>query len=760
MLRFAPAALFAVLVMLVYAEPLVTRRSFVGRDLLPYGLPLERAVHEAWSRGRVPVWSEDVSGGRPLLPNPNAGVFYPIRPLLSVVSFPTAMRLFPVFHWMFAGWGMLALLGALGGSREARWIAAATYAFSGVIVSEVFYLPLQAGAALQPWALWVLVRPGASFGGRAVGLGAVYGLMFLAGDAVSIGIALLAAAAWVAFEVSGSQRRESAAAVAVGLSLGALFAAPQLAATALLAPETRRAVSGFSVGEALNYSVSPWRLLELAVPYPFGDAWNLDGSGNWGREVFRWFFATLYCGAFALMAMLLPRRSRGGRFTAALFAATAILATAGTFVPRAWHALPSPVPLRYPEKLAVGLTLALAVQAGLGFDRIAGSPRRGARLALAVAGALALLAAASTLAPAAAKSFASALGAAPREAAVAPRRLPAALAEAGLGWSATFLALGLLGSAPPSRRLTAAVLLAFVPILATRRIVRTERDDLTFAPTAFARANALRDPAGVFRTVDASRYRPPSDLDRMIGDPDSSAYYRRSWYFHTSSLWDRGTVFNSDLDVGDLSRVESLRRVSSYAAAGPGGASLFTAVSLRFAIRYRDQAPLPGFVRFGGDALQDWDESPAAEPDVRLVSRWREAADSVSALSMLPELSVGEVVLETGRPGAGSARPGSIRWLERSPERMALETSSPDAGWLFVLRGFWDHRAVRVDGRPVEPVPAQLAFTSVPVPAGEHRILWEEKIPGIRASAFGPPFACAAAAILLRRRRSGAPGRA
>ena len=103
-------------------------RGSTGRDLLPYGMPLEKATHDAWARGHLPAWNEAVSGGRPLLPNPNAGALYPLRPLLSRVPFPQAMRLFPVAHWVLAGWGMLALLSALGASREAGWVAAGTYA--------------------------------------------------------------------------------------------------------------------------------------------------------------------------------------------------------------------------------------------------------------------------------------------------------------------------------------------------------------------------------------------------------------------------------------------------------------------------------------------------------------------------------------------------------------------------------------------------------------------------------------------------------
>ena len=81
------------------------------------------------------MWIPEVSGGRPLLPNPNAGALYPVRPLLALVPFPLAMRLFPLLHWAFAGAGVLFLVRLLGASSAAAWVAAASYAFSGVAVS-------------------------------------------------------------------------------------------------------------------------------------------------------------------------------------------------------------------------------------------------------------------------------------------------------------------------------------------------------------------------------------------------------------------------------------------------------------------------------------------------------------------------------------------------------------------------------------------------------------------------------------------------
>ena len=102
-----PALGFAALIVVVYADPLFSRRNFSGRDLVVYNLPMEKAIHDAYARGRLPVWMPEISGGRPLLPNPNAGAMYPVRPLLSILPFPLAMRLFPILHWIAAGIGVI-----------------------------------------------------------------------------------------------------------------------------------------------------------------------------------------------------------------------------------------------------------------------------------------------------------------------------------------------------------------------------------------------------------------------------------------------------------------------------------------------------------------------------------------------------------------------------------------------------------------------------------------------------------------------------
>jgi len=172
--RLAPELLFVILVVALFADPLFLGRNFAGRDLLPYHLPMEHEIHDAWSRGVLPVWTSCISGGRPLLANPNLGTLYPVRPILALLSFPAAFRIFPVFHWIVAGIGMMRLLRAVGRGGAAAWIGAVTYVFSGVGMSEVFYTNIQPGMALLPWVLWAGARPVASRARRVLPLAALF----------------------------------------------------------------------------------------------------------------------------------------------------------------------------------------------------------------------------------------------------------------------------------------------------------------------------------------------------------------------------------------------------------------------------------------------------------------------------------------------------------------------------------------------------------------------------------------------------------
>ena len=264
------------------------------------------------------------------------------------------------------------------------------------------------------------------------------------------------------------------------------------------------------------------------------------------------------------------------------------------------------------------------------------------------------------------------------------------------------------------------LLLTLVPIVANRRIGLVFRQEEVLAPTTFDRFLRKKDPDGSYRTVGESLYRARSELQvaHQSADPGGLDWAVRNWEQYSHSLWGRGTVLQADFDHGDLSRLESLRELAYRASTFLDSEPFFGAIALRWGIRYRDQESLGGYSTIRSLGIQEWDENPRALPDLRLLQKWKEEPNALRAVGVLPRLTDGEVVLETGVSRAGSAREGKLEILDKTPERLVVRAEVADPTWLFVLRGYWTHRDVRVDGVPVEPVAAQLAFCGVPIPAG------------------------------------------
>ena len=754
----APYVLFVGLVALVYADPLFVRRNFVGRDLIAYNLPTEKVIHDAYAEGHLPLWMPYVSGGRPLLANPNAGALYPIRPLLSKAAFPIAMRVFPTFHWAAAGIGVLLLARSLGVSRAAAFLAAATYSFSGVAVSQVFFPHVLPGTALLPWIVWTVVRPFRRPGAKILVVALLLGLELLAGEPFSVALAIGCAGLWIVLESPAGTVRRGLLELAAAVGLSIALALPQIVATLLWIPETARAVSGMRLSETLFYSVSPWRLLEFLIPYPFGPAWELDKTTVWGFPLYRFrsvgLFATLYAGPLALLALgaVWKRTVRGARFTRAAFLAALALCVLPSLVPAAWEARRSPVSLRNPEKFAILFAFSLCLAVALEWDRIRGSRAR-SRAALWVGGSLAAMALAAAWAPdAAGRLIVAGIRADPSLAKVAAQGLPAAVAAAGLLWMLACVAID-LSARPGAGSWVAIPILAATVIFATRPVARTLSEAVVTSPPTFAKKIERMDPSGAGRVLGETFYLPRSFLEASQAptDPAGTDHTRRNWVQHAPALWGRGVVFNQDFDSGDLSRVESLRRASALYRELWRSKNFFGTLALRWGIRYRDQAPLPGYRRFGGDGLQDWDEHGQSFPEIRLATRWREAPTATAALQTLPDLAPGEIVLETGMSGTRLAAGGEVRILERQPNRLRIESASTAPGCLFVLRPYWPYRSTLLDGRPVLTFPAQLAFTAILLPPGRHRIDWIEELPGKEVSQFGPLLFAIFGAVVLAR---------
>jgi hypothetical protein len=173
--------------------------------------------------------------------------------------------------------------------------------------------------------------------------------------------------------------------------------------------------------------------------------------------------------------------------------------------------------LRNPEKFAVLFVFALAILAGLGFDRFR-SKNLGRLASLGVGGALAIAALVCQMSPERAGRFAVRIvGSDPAWSGLASLALPGALAEAGILWMGTVLAIGLVRAGGAPRVVVGVLLITAAAVAVNGRIAQTYREDEVFAPTAFARTIRRLDPPVPIGRWASPCICPPPDIWNTIG---------------------------------------------------------------------------------------------------------------------------------------------------------------------------------------------------------------------------------------------------
>ena len=341
-------------------------RRDAGFFFVPWRLVLARLV----SSGEAPLWNEWVSAGRPFAANPNAAVFWPLSPLLLVVS-PTALAIANTI--LVLGVFLLALR-HLGLSPAASSAGTLVLLFSGVFQSLPVYattcasaVPLAFAAVEAPY----LASGDAAASRRARAFAALaFGLSALGGEPA---VTLMGAVAFVAVAIgAGKGSRPRAAAAALGaLVLGAGLAALQILPAALELARSARGTEMRPEHGALFWSVRPSRVLTLLEPRltgdPAGDAGAFWGAGT--LDAGNGYFEDLALGLVPLLLAAAACRDRRGRAAVLLALGGAVLSF-GRFLP-GYSDLAVAVPvIRYPEKWWLLVTFALAAAAAIGVEQV------------------------------------------------------------------------------------------------------------------------------------------------------------------------------------------------------------------------------------------------------------------------------------------------------------------------------------------------------------------------------------------------------
>ncbi len=759
----ARAWLLPLLVIIAAPVLLFAPMLFSGR-VLYWGTPIlqfdewRRLTVAALTGGHFPLWTDAVGNGFPLLANLQSAVLYPLNMFFRAFPVEQAMGYSVVLHLILAGALMYGYARHLGLSRLAGLVAALSYSLSAFLVSRAEFLSIVSCAAWLPLLFWLTDRVlDHRRAADALLLGLVIALQFFAGHAQLWFYGLCALALYTLYRgigqffASGSSHSSCPiwapwALMLLAVAVGALAAAAQLLPTAELARWSQRA-GGAGYDFAMNYSFWPWRLITLAMPNFFGNpAWgDFWGYGNYWEDAGYIGLLPLLLALAAIVVWLrrhitasaADRRPEGRAAlsrvpffaTLAVFALILAMGRNLPVYPFIFRHVPGFGLFQAPARFLYWYTFAVALLAGIGLHHLGRSPLwvRVSRYLMPLAASLLVVV-------------------------IVVRAVLPALPRPSFAVSLTRFAVLAVGAA--------LVILLYTHGLAQRRpaawsafvVALTLADLLTFgmplnptvdagayhAPTAagsFVRAQ--EKPGEPFRIFSFQRYVYDTMFDQKRGlfrfrafDPPDAAYVsrlRESLLPNLNVIEGLDSANNYDpLPVGHaqelLDRVDSLPKDQAY--------RLLRLMNVRYAV---DDGPLPGLQPAYSDGTKVY-ELPGYLPRAYTVFEARVAPDAGSQLATIldPNFDPNREVVITangatpgGPSGGGNAdgvRAASPVSLQYGSNRVTMDATLPQPGYLVLLDTYYPSWQAFVDGRSQPILRANYAFRAVALPAGPHRV--------------------------------------
>jgi hypothetical protein len=280
--------------------PLWIGRSLYWGDILLYFEPMYAFAGETLRQGVIPLWNPQILCGQPFVGNPQMGVFYPASALLPFTSSWLFLSLTSGLHLFLCGVFTYLYLLRWTTHRTAALAGACVYMGSACLLGRLQFPPMIQTAAYFPALLWRLDRSVDAPGLRSgVWLSVVIGLTILAAHAQIAYLILLCSSLYAVCRLIRQSEREStrserrkrflrraAPLLAFGL-LGLLLTAGQtLPALQLLRESSREHLSPF---QANRFALEPQHLLNVIAPrftgHPAsGDYWG--GKNAWETALF------------------------------------------------------------------------------------------------------------------------------------------------------------------------------------------------------------------------------------------------------------------------------------------------------------------------------------------------------------------------------------------------------------------------------------------------------------------------------------------
>jgi Bacterial membrane protein YfhO len=743
------------------------------------GVLYKRDIHLVWyaqvetfvrgvAAGSWPLWNPSLSFGRPLLADPGAQILYPLTWLNLLVQPWTYYTVFATVHALGATIGLFALGRRFGLSTGGAAVSAALWLLSGPYLSSIDLWHHNAGIS---WLPWVVLAADRAMERKSLRSGMVWGLIqglqALAGSADACALTLVAVLAlglsrnlrWGSRSTGSNGRLLAtaglAAATTVGLTAGLWWPALE---------QVRRAARADLPAAIRTYwSVHPLSLMDTLLPglwssLPLKQALRADLFES--REPF---LASLYLGAAALALVLASFGASAHplRRPLLLLGALCIALALGRHTPvygaAAWIFPPLRI-LRYPVKMTLLLSFVWALLGGIGLDawRQAALLPRGWRLRVcaplaAMAFATAVLASVlwlrSELWGARLLDLPAGVSPGPFLASTAARLL----VVSGLTLSAAVLAWR--RGAAPARWLTFAVgFLALGDLAAYHRnpVPLAPRSLFTYRPDVLDLLSPDHPRVYVYDyglAGKAQQYLGRENAYALVRQPegwdlDPAAALAMQMYLAPESAGRWGLRGSYDVDYRGLypSSLDLLTLLLRKVEGTPLHERFLRMANVTDVIAlhttgFSDLEPRGQREGLFAEPVRVF-RVPHTLPRAYAVGKARvaERLPELAEALMAPDFDPSQEVVLAGGEARMASHPfvGSARLVEAAPDRVLIEASLSERGYVVLVDGYDPGWQAQIDGRTTPVLCANGAFRAVAVEAGRHVITQVYRPPSVR----------------------------
>jgi hypothetical protein len=280
LLRFLPLVILIGLVSIFFYKLAFTDLILARGDTFSYFYPYWDVRNDSFRALELPLWTNTLFMGSPLLAEPQLGTFYPPNWFTAPFSVTDAIRYSILFHIFWAGLGMYLLFDSVAPKRPiniAGLIAGTLFAFSGFVGAHVEQINQLQGIAWMPWIFWLFQRAIVNIATIPrpqviiwhIGcLAVAFALQFFTGHTqtlfmTGIGLGIFALFAPLSLKHLPIQRRYPKLIVLGGVILvvvvilTVLLVLPQFIPTLELTGMSNRGGSGFNNAQATAFSLPP-----------------------------------------------------------------------------------------------------------------------------------------------------------------------------------------------------------------------------------------------------------------------------------------------------------------------------------------------------------------------------------------------------------------------------------------------------------------------------------------------------------------------